>query len=77
MANFKNPVFRFGRGLFSTLRYASCLGVFFLLLIAAERPARAYTDPGTGTMLFQLLAAAFFGAWFYVRKIIQRLKGKD
>ncbi len=50
-----------------------------LLLICAARPARAYTDPGSGAMIVQILAAAFVGASFYMRKLIRwfRPKGKD
>jgi hypothetical protein len=28
-----------------------------------------YTDPGAGTLVWQLLLAAFFGGMFYVRKL--------
>jgi hypothetical protein len=38
------------------------------LLIATRGEARAYTDPGTGALLWQMLAAGFVGAMFYVRK---------
>jgi hypothetical protein len=30
----------------------------------------AYVDPGSGTLILQLLGAALIGALFYVRKII-------
>lgn len=68
-----------GGGRVSPLRYASYLGVLFLVLVATERPARAYADPGSGALLFQILAAAFVGALFYARKIIRwfRPKRKD
>jgi hypothetical protein len=53
--------------------------VLFLLLATVEVPARAYVDPGTGTMFFQVVAAAFLGAVFHVRKAIRwfRVKRKD
>ena len=38
------------------------------LLFAARAEARAYADPGTGALLWQMLAAGFVGAMFYVRK---------
>jgi hypothetical protein len=28
-----------------------------------------YTDPGSGTLIWQLVLAAFFGGMFYVRKL--------
>ena len=34
-----------------------------------------YTDPGTGTLLLQLLAAAFLGLAFYFRYFTRRVKG--
>lgn len=33
-----------------------------------------YTDPGTGAMLWQLLAAAFIGIAFYFRHYLGKLK---
>ena len=33
-----------------------------------------YTDPGTGTLILQLLAAAFLGAVFYFRYFTKRVK---
>ena len=50
----------------------------FILLIAlalaCEKRAAAYTDPGSGTMAFQLLASVFIGGLFYIRKFTLRLK---
>jgi hypothetical protein len=43
-----------------------------LLLIAAlPAAASAYTDPGTGALLWQSLAAGFVGLMFYARRIIR------
>lgn len=28
-----------------------------------------YTDPGSGTLVWQLILAAFFGGMFYLRKL--------
>lgn len=33
-----------------------------------------YTDPGTGTLILQLLIAAFFGALFYIRFFTRRAR---
>ncbi len=44
------------------------------LLVLSERPARAYTDPGTGALVWQMAAAAFVGFMFYLRKFISWLR---
>ena len=46
------------------------VAVFILL---SEAPAFAYTDPGSGMLLWQGLMAAFVGAGFYFRKFLFRL----
>ena len=46
-------------------------------LVFCERPASAYTDPGTGTLLWQMLAAALVGGLFYLRKLTAWLRRKD
>ena len=45
------------------------------LLILGERTAHAYTDPGSGTLLLQLLLAASFGIMFYLRRIVAWTRG--
>ena len=40
-----------------------------LLLLAIPQPAHAYVDPGSGAMVWQVLAAAAIGSLFYVRKV--------
>ena len=40
------------------------LGVF------TEQEAMGYTDPGSGALLWQLLASAFVGVMFYGRKAL-------
>ncbi|MEO7652770.1 MAG: hypothetical protein ABIZ80_20100 [Bryobacteraceae bacterium] len=39
-----------------------------LLSFAFEREANAYTDPGSGALIWQMLVAAFVGSMFYVRR---------
>ena len=60
--------------------FSSRFFVFLLMiLIATEGRAHAYIDPGTGSMLWQLLFAAGIGSLFYLRKAIAwvgRLRGK-
>jgi len=41
-----------------------------LLLFFVEQHARAYTDPGSGALLWQIVAAGFVGVMFYIRKIL-------
>ena len=50
-----------------------------LLLISTESEARAYTDPGSGALMWQALVAGFMGAAFYGRKVVTwfRTKKKD
>lgn len=50
----------------------------FLLLLsfATERPACAYTDPGSGVLIWQMLVAAFVGVAFYFRRLTTWFKGK-
>ncbi|MEO8598131.1 MAG: hypothetical protein ABI759_32725 [Candidatus Solibacter sp.] len=40
-----------------------------VLLLATPRPAYAYVDPGSGAMVWQVVAAGVIGSLFYVRKI--------
>jgi hypothetical protein len=50
-----------------------------MIIIFAEGRAYAYIDPGTGSMLWQLLFAAGVGSLFYLRKAIAwvgRLRAK-
>jgi hypothetical protein len=35
-----------------------------------------YTDPGAGALLWQLLLASFFGAVFYARLVMRRIKAR-
>lgn len=60
-------------------RTESSIGVavlFAILIVGTERPARAYTDPGSGALILQTLGAAFVGFLFYLRRITSWLKAK-
>lgn len=50
--------------------------LIIVLVILISRPAHAYTDPGSGALLIQILFAAFFGMMFYIRRIIRFFKKK-
>ena len=41
-----------------------------IVMIVAETRVFAYTDPGSGTLILQMLIAAFVGLMFYIRRII-------
>jgi hypothetical protein len=40
-----------------------------LLIMAVPQRAEAYVDPGSGSMLWQLAAAAVFGSLFRIKRI--------
>jgi hypothetical protein len=46
-----------------------------LILLAVPQIASAYVDPGSGAMLWQILAATFLGMLFYIRKIVEAITG--
>jgi len=46
------------------------------LMLAAPSSAYGYADPGTGAFLYQAIYAAFLGAAFYLRKLLNRFWGK-
>jgi hypothetical protein len=56
--------------------FATALFLLILLTFATEQEARAYTDPGTGAMIWQMLAAAAVGVLFYFRRFIGWFKAK-
>jgi hypothetical protein len=43
------------------------------VLLALERPAHAYIDPGSGFVLMQVVGSMFAGAVYYTRHRIKRL----
>jgi hypothetical protein len=49
-----------------TLHTLACA---FAVSIAAVGPAAAYIDPGTGSMLLQIMGAGIAGAIFYFREL--------
>ena len=42
--------------------------------MATPGPAHAYIDPGTGSYIFQLIAASLLGAIYAIKLYWQRLK---
>jgi hypothetical protein len=53
------------------------LVVLVLLIVATERPAQAYTDPGSGALIWQMLVAGFVGLMFYGRRFLTWFRKKD
>lgn len=47
-----------------------------LAMFATEREAHAYTDPGTGALLWQMMVAGLVGVGFYFRRITAWFKKK-
>lgn len=47
-----------------------------ILVMAAPRPAAAYVDPGSGSMIWQLAAAAVFGALFRIKRVASWLRAR-
>ena len=50
--------------------------MLILLVIGTEQEARAYADPGSGALLWQLALAAIAGVAFYFRRITSWFKGR-
>jgi hypothetical protein len=52
---------------------------FFLValaMFATEREARAYTDPGSGALIWQMAVAGLVGVSFYFRRITAWFKNR-
>jgi hypothetical protein len=66
--------------LYSPFRIRLCLTLLAVLqvgaiLLALEKPAMAYVDPGSGFVLLQVAGSMLAGALFYVRHRIRKLFG--
>jgi hypothetical protein len=46
------------------------------VLVACEKPAYAYTDPGSALLIWQIGASFLIGAAYYFRRFIIRLIGR-
>jgi len=51
-----------------------CIWVL-IFLVATQGRAHAYTDPGSGSLILQMLLAASFGLLFYARRFVTWLRG--
>jgi len=63
---------------YATRKYIALSTVFLgiLLSFATETQARAYTDPGSGALIWQILMASFVGAAFYIRRFTSWFRKK-
>jgi len=55
---------------------ARSLFLVALVMFATEKEARAYTDPGTGALIWQMLVAGLVGVGFYFRRITSWFKNR-
>ena len=46
-----------------------------MILVLCVTPAHAYTDPGTGALIWQMLLAASVGVMFYARRMVSWVRG--
>lgn len=52
----------------------SVFALFILFYFINPQKVHAYIDPGTGSMLIQVLIALFFGALFAIKMFWKRIK---
>ncbi len=55
---------------------AKVLFLLALAMFATEREARAYADPGSGALIWQMLAGVFVGIGFYFRRLTSWFKNR-
>jgi hypothetical protein len=46
----------------------------FAILIITEKDALAYSDPGSGALIWQMVVASMFGGMFYFRKFLGKFR---
>ena len=62
------------RKFFTSTHAARLLAVTVVALIFVERPLQAYADPGSGLLMWQVLAAVVIGAGYQVRRLVFKLR---
>jgi hypothetical protein len=58
---------------------SNAVRVLFLIalaMFATEREARAYAEPGSGALIWQMPAGVFVGVGFYFRRITSWFKNR-
>ncbi len=53
--------------------FLAALTLFAVAFFGSAQQARAYADPGSGALIWQMLAAGFVGVLFYLRKFVSWL----
>ena len=61
----------------SRLRVAHVLAALLTVVVVNCSTALAYTDPGTGSLVLQMLFAAGVGLLFYARRAFAWLRGSS
>ena len=61
------------RGEVNLLRFRHILIIIFVLLLIPH-PASAYLDPGTASILYQMLIATFLGLGFAIKVYWMKIK---
>ena len=57
------------------MSFKSCTVLLFLF-VAAEIPLKGYVDPGSGSLIWQVLAGGFVGLLFQVRKVTKWFRSR-
>jgi hypothetical protein len=52
------------------------IGFVLTLVLATPQTASAYTDPGSGALLYQMAYAGFLAGAFCFRRLLDRVWGK-
>lgn len=65
------------KAIYKTRRPLSVIAILFLLSICSEREARAYVDPGSGAMMWQLFMGGVIAISYTVRKVLSRIRRSD
>ena len=58
------------------LTFTKALLLWMPLVLVSPEKAFGYADPGTGAFFYQAAYAAFLGASFYLRKLLDRVFGR-
>lgn len=73
----KKGVYKGYSSLLLGLQYSLKISVLcFAIFTATAQPAYCYIDPGSGSMIWQLIVSAFIGMSFYFRKSIASIFSK-
>lgn len=54
--------------------FFAALTLLSIVFFGSAGQARAYTDPGSGALIWQMLVAGFVGAMFYFRRFLSWFK---